>query len=242
MDGFDPLQSFGPDVAAQYPGHRRGDEEETVAFLAGLARDRPVLELAVGTGRIALPLASRGLTVDGIDQSEAMLAVLRQQPGGESLRVVRGDMAHDPAPSVPYGLVYLVYNTIGNILTQDGQVACFENVARQLEPDGVFVVETQVPWVSARRPSFVDAEHVDADTVVLDVNRYDRATQILSENHVRIAADGIRMGPIAQRLVSPAELDLMARIAGLRLLERYGGWQRERFTEDSARHVSVYGR
>lgn len=242
MDGFDPLQSFGPEIAARYDETSRGDEDETVAFLAELAGSRPVLELAIGTGRIALPLAARGLEVDGIEQSAAMIARLRDKPGGADLRVVQGDMAVDAGPGGPYGLVFLVFNTIGNILTQDGQVACFENAARQLLPDGVFVVEKQLPWVSVPREQFVNAEHVGADAVVLDVNRYDPSTQILSENHVRISADGIRMGPIAQRLVAPGELDLMARIAGLRLLDRWGGWQGEPFTAESTRHVSVYGR
>jgi SAM-dependent methyltransferase len=242
MDGFDPLQSFGPEIAARYDDTSRGDEDETVAFLAGLAGSRPVLELAIGTGRIALPLASRGIEVEGIEQSAAMIARLREKPGGADLRVVQGDMAVDAGPGGPYGLVFLVFNTIGNILTQDGQVACFENAARQLLPDGVFVVEKQVPWFSVPREQFVNAEYVGADAVVLDVNRYDPSTQILSENHVRISADGIRMGPIAQRLVTPGELDLMARIAGLRLVDRWGGWQGEPFTAASTRHVSVYGR
>ena len=242
MDGFDPLQSFGPEIAARYDDSLRGDEEETVTFLAGLAGSRPALELAIGTGRIALPLASRGIEVDGIEQSAAMIARLREKPGGAGLRIVHGDMAVDAGPGGPYGLVFLVFNTIGNILTQDGQVACFENAARQLLPDGVFVVEKQLPWVSVPREQFVNAEYVGADAVVLDVNRYDPSTQILSENHVRISADGIRMGPIAQRLVTPGELDLMARIAGLRLLDRWGGWRGEPFTAESTRHVSVYGR
>jgi SAM-dependent methyltransferase len=242
MDGFDPLQSFGPEIAARYDDTSRGNEDETVAFLAGLAGSRPVLELAIGTGRIALPLASRGIEVEGIEQSAAMIARLREKPGGAELRVVQGDMAVDAGPGGPYGLVFLVFNTIGNILTQDGQVACFENAARQLLPDGVFVVEKQVPWFSVPREQFVNAEYVGADAVVLDVNRYDPSTQILSENHVRISADGIRMGPIAQRLVTPGELDLMARIAGLRLVDRWGGWQGEPFTAASTRHVSVYGR
>jgi SAM-dependent methyltransferase len=242
MDGFDPLESFGPEIAAHYDESLRGDEEETVAFLVGLAGSQPALELAIGTGRIALPLAARGVRVDGIEQSAAMIARLREKPGGSDLRVVQGDMAVDAGPGGPYGLVFLVFNTIGNILTQDGQVACFENAARQLSPDGVFVVEMQLPWVSVPRSQFVNAEYVGADAVVLDVNRYDPSTQILCENHVRIGADGIRMGPIAQRLVAPGELDLMARIAGLRLVDRWGGWQGEPFDADSTRHVSVYGR
>jgi len=240
MDGFDPMQSFGPEVASHYDDSLRGDEEETADLLAALADSRPALEFAIGTGRIALPLAARGVPVDGIEQSSAMIARLREKPGGQDLRVAEGDMASDAGPGGPYGLVFLVFNTIGNILTQDGQVACFENAARQLLPGGVFVVEMELPWVSVPREQFVNAEYVGADAVVLDVNRYDPSTQVLSENHVRIAADGIRMGPISQRLVTPAELDLMARIAGLTLRERWSDWDGRPFTAESTMHVSVW--
>ena len=140
-----------------------------------------------------------------------------------------------------YGLVYLVYNTIGNLLTQDDQVRCFENAARHLADDGVFVLECRVPSAPSRPGhQFVDAEHVAADHVVLDVGRYDPVTQLLDENHVRIGAAGIVLSPISLRLAHPPEFDLMARIAGLRLRERWGGWNGEPFTAASWRHVSVY--
>lgn len=241
MDGFDPATSFGARVAAHYDDEPRGDEADAVWFLAGLAAGRPVCELAIGTGRIALPLAATGLDVCGIDLSRAMLDRLRQRPGGADLRVVRGDMTSE-APEGEFGLVYLVFNTIGNVLTQQGQVDVFGNAASRLLDDGVFVIETSTPWASAAAGQFVHAERVAADEVVLDVNRYDRATQLLSENHVTLSADGVRMGPIAQRLTTPAELDLMARLAGLRLLDRWGGWRGEPFTSDSRLHVSVWGR
>ena len=140
-----------------------------------------------------------------------------------------------------YRLVYLVFNTIGNLLTQDDQVDCFANAARHLAADGVFLVETGTP-ASMPSSQFVHAEQVDADAVVLDVCRYDLATQLLEENHVRLDASGVHLGPIAQRLVWPSELDLMARLVGLALRHRWGGWLREPFTSDSLRHVSVYGR
>ena len=241
MDGFDPAASFGPDVAAHYDDELRGDEDEAVAFLAALAGDRAVCEFAIGTGRIAVPLADRGVVVCGVDLSGAMLDQLRSRPGGAAIRVVQGDMTRD-APDGEFGLVYLVFNTIGNVLTQDGQVEVFRNAASRLSADGVFVIESATPWHTMPRRQFVEAEYVGNDEVVLDVNRYDPATQLLSENHVRITADGIRLGPIAQRLATPAELDLMARLTGLSLRERWGGWQREPFTGDSALHVSVYGR
>ncbi len=241
MEGFDPATSFGPDVAGRYDDHARGDEEETVDFLAEVAGGRPALELAIGTGRVALPLSSRGVQVDGIELSPDMVARLRDKPGGPDLTVVMGDMSRAEAPG-RYGLVYLVYNTIYNLLTQDDQVRCFENAARHLADDGVFVVEAGVPQAWLRGRQFVNAEYVGKDEVVLDVNQYDPVTQILDENHVHLTNDGIRLGPISCRLAHPSELDLMARIAGLRLLDRWGGWRREPFTADSTRHISVYGR
>ncbi|MPZ52796.1 MAG: methyltransferase domain-containing protein [Acidimicrobiia bacterium] len=240
MEGFDPKTSFGPDVAASYDDALRGDEDETVEFLAGLAGFELALELAIGTGRIALPLSERGIRVDGIELSADMIARLREKPGGENLTVVVGDMATAEAPG-PYGLVYLIYNTFHNLQTQDDQVRCFENAARHLTNDGVFVIECELASMRRGR-SFVDAERVGTDEVTLDVNRYDAVSQVLDENHVRIGDGGIRMGPISQRLVHPSEMDLMARIAGLRLRHRWSGWREEPFTASSTRHVSVYGR
>jgi len=239
MDGFDPLESFGPDVAARYDDDLRGDEDQTVDFLVEVADGRRVCEFAIGTGRIAVPLAARGVDVCGIDQSEAMLDRLRQRTA--DISVVRGDMTTD-GPDGHFGLIYLVYNTIGNVLTQQGQVAVFRNAAARLLPDGVFVIESATPWQTFGRSQFVEAEYVGSDSVVLDVNRFDPSTQLLSENHVQISAEGIRLGPIAQRLTTPAELDLMAQLAGLRLVERWGGWLRELFTGESPRHVSVWSR
>ncbi len=239
MDGFDPLQSFGPDVAARYDDELRGDEDQTVDFLVDLAAGRRACEFAIGTGRVAVPLAARGVDVCGIDQSEAMLDRLRERTA--DIPVVRGDMTTD-GPDGQFGLVYLVYNTIGNVVTQEGQVAVFRNAASRLVDDGVFVIESSTPWQTFGRSQFVEAEYVGSDSVVLDVNRFDASTQLLSENHVRITADGIRLGPIAQRLTTPAELDLMAQLAGLRLVERWGGWLREPFTGESRQHVSVWSR
>lgn len=239
MDGFDPLQSFGPDVAARYDDELRGDEDQTVDFLVDVAAGRRACEFAIGTGRVAVPLAARGVDVCGIDQSEAMLDRLRERTG--DIPVVRGDMTTD-GPEGRFGLVYLVYNTIGNVVTQEGQVAVFRNAASRLVDDGVFVIESSTPWQTFGRSQFVEAEYVGSDSVVLDVNRFDASTQLLSENHVRITADGIRLGPIAQRLTTPAELDLMAQLAGLRLVERWGGWLREPFTGESRQHVSVWSR
>ena len=241
MEGFDPKLSFGYETSKRYDAlETRGDEEQTVAFLARLAGQREALEFAVGTGRIAVPLTRAGVRVQGIEQSQHMVDRMREKPDGEKVDVLIGDMTRVDTGS-QYGLVYLVYNTIGNLLSQDDQVRCFENAARHLTNDGVFVLECRVPSAPSRPGvQFVDAERVAADQVTLDVGRYDPVTQVLDENHVRISADGIALDPISLRLAHPPEFDLMARIAGLRLRDRAAGWNREPFTPASWRHVSVY--
>ncbi len=252
MDGYDPSSSFGPETAATYDDSPRGDEAATVACLRRLAGAGPVLELAVGTGRIALPLAATGVRVDGVELSAAMVEVLRAKPGGRDLHVVLGDMAHlaDADVPGPYRLVHLVFNSVYNLLTQEDQVRCFAGVAPRLAEDGRFLLEAAVPGPGEASPGpdyrleqqYVAAEHVGTDRVVLDAGRYDPTTQLLRRTRVHVGADGVRLSPIVLRWASPAELDLMARLAGLRLHERWGGWDGEPFTPASRRHVSVYGR
>jgi SAM-dependent methyltransferase len=235
--------SFGEADAATYDDSLRGEEEATVAFLEQLARGGPALELAIGTGRIALPLAARGIEVDGIDFSPAMVAKLRAKPGGDQLAVKVGDFADVPVPGA-YRLIFVVYNTLFNLLTQDDQVRCFENVAAHLADDGLFVVEAFVPTylTRLRDDQYVDAERIDVGEVRLDVGRHDPVAQILDESHVVLSSAGVHLAPIVTRYAWPSELDLMARIAGLRLEDRWSGWEREPFTGASRRHVSVYGR
>jgi SAM-dependent methyltransferase len=241
MENYEPAMSFGEEAAADYEDRPRGDEDEAVAFLVGLAGEGPALELAIGTGRIALPLAARGIRVDGIDISPHMVAKLRDKPGGDRLSVTMGDFADVPVEG-SYPLVYLVYNTLHNLLTQDDQVRCFENVAAHLTEDGSFVVEAGVPNVlhALRGDQYVDAESIEVDEVWLDMGRHDPVTQRHDETHVRLTRDGVRLFPIVQRYTWPSELDLMARIAGLRLKERWDGWNREPFTA-TGNVVSVYG-
>ena len=244
MEGFEPLRSFGEDAAEGYDEtSQRGDEEATVAFLARLARGGPALELAVGTGRIALPLAATGLTVDGIDISPAMVVKLRAKPGGDQISVTMGDFADVPVPGT-YRLIFVVFNTLFNLLIQEDQVRCFENVAAHLTDDGVFVVEAFVPTYlhRLRDDQYVDAEAIGVGEVRLDVGRHDPVTQMLDESHVVLSPEGVRLFPIVCRYAWPSELDLMARIAGLRLHGRWAGWDGEPFNATSARHVSVYGR
>jgi len=243
MKHYEPGLSFGEDAAAIYDNAGRGDEVATVAFLEQLAGDGPALELAIGTGRIALPLAARGVHVDGIDISPAMVARLRAKPGGDQISVTMGDFAEVPVQGT-YRLIFVVFNTLFNLLTQDDQVRCFENVAAHLTDDGSFVVEAQVPTflTRLRDDQYVDAEGIGVDEVRLDVGRYDPVTQILDESHVHLSREGVRLYPIVTRYAWPSEIDLMARIAGLRLRDRWAGWNREPFNSTSSRHVSVYGR
>jgi SAM-dependent methyltransferase len=242
MKGYE--RGFGEDIAEHYDELSvRGDEEATVAFLEQLARSGPALELAIGTGRIALPLAARGVVVDGIDLSPAMVAKLRAKPGGNQLTVTIGDFAEVPVPGT-YRLIYVVFNTLFNLLTQDEQVRCFENVAAHLTADGAFVVEAGTPdWLyRLRNNQHVDAEAIEVAEVRLDVLRHDPLTQTIEESHVFLSAGRTRMWPVVQRYSWNSELDLMARIAGLRLQERWAGWSREPFGSASPNCISVYGR
>ena len=243
MRNFDPLRAFDEEVAATYDDSLRGDEEETVAFLAKLAQGGPALELAIGTGRIGLPLAARGIRVDGIEISPAMVARLRAKPGGDRIAVTMGDFADVPVDGA-YRLIFVVFNTLFNLLTQDDQVRCFENVATHLTADGAFVVEAFVPAYlnRLRDDQYVDAERIEVGEVRLDVGRHDPVAQILDESHVVLTREGVRLYPIVTRYAWPSELDLMARIAGLRLAHRWSGWQHEPFTAASRRQVSVYQR
>ncbi len=243
MKDYEPVLSFGERVAAGYDDELRGDEDDAVAFLRKLAGDGPALELAIGTGRIGLPLAATGVRVDGIELSPAMAGRLRAKPGGDQIRVTIGDFADVGVPD-SYRLVFVVFNTFFNLLTQEDQVRCFENVARHLTDDGAFVIEAGVPdpFHSLRGGQYVDAEAIEIDEVTLDVGRYDPVTQILEESHVVLSPAGIELFPIVTRYVWPSEMDLMARIAGLHLAHRWGGWNDEPFTAASDRAISVYCR
>lgn len=210
----------------------------TVDFLADLAGEGSALELAIGTGRVALPLSERGVAVHGIELSEAMASQLRRKPGSEAIPVTIGDMATTRLPGA-FTVVYLVYNTIGNLLTQDEQVECFRTAAAHLEPGGCFVIEVFVPDLQrlppgeTTRPFHVGEHHLGFDT-------YDVVRQQLVSHHFRINGDRVDTGRTPQRYVWPSELDLMARLAGMRLRERWSDWKRSPFTADSRSHVSVW--
>ena len=211
-----------------------------VDFLAALAGGGRALELGVGTGRLALPLAERGVHVQGIDASQAMLDRLRAKPGGEDIALTLGDFA-DVAVDGDFDLIYVVFNTFFALLEQDRQVICFSQVAAHLTAHGVFVIEAFVPDPTLYdRGQRLSAVRVETDRVQLDASRLDPVTQRVTSQHILIGAEGIMLLPIQLRFAWPSELDLMARLAGLRLRERYGGWQGEAFSASSASHVSVY--
>jgi len=212
--------------------------EPAVSFLADLTRGGAALELGIGTGRIALPLSQRGVHVHGIDLSAAMLERLRVKAGGQDIDVTLGDFATTKVEGT-FTLAYLVFNTIMNLTTQDEQVACFRNVARHLEPGGCFVIELNVPRLQRLPPG----ETFQAFTVSptrLGFDEYDVASQGLISHHYRVEDGQLNVHSIPFRYVWPSELDLMARLAGMTLRERWSGWNREPFTSDSTQHVSVW--
>jgi SAM-dependent methyltransferase len=234
---------FGERVAASYDEDSAGMfdpalVEAAVDTLAELAVDGGALEFAVGTGRIARPLAERGVRVVGIDNSRAMLARLAEKPGSERIETVVGDMAATRIDG-DFSLVYLVFNTIFNLTTQDGQVACFQNAAAHLRSGGRFVIEARVPELQ-RLPLGQTVLPWRADPTGMSYYVYDVVTQRLSGQHYDIENGRIEASPIELRYAWPAELDLMARLAGMRLEERWAGWDGEPFTGLSPAHVSVY--
>jgi SAM-dependent methyltransferase len=232
-----PVDHFGEAVAARYDEgsaemFEPGAVDPAVAFLAELAGDGAALELGIGTGRIALPLAACGVPVRGTDLSEAMVARLRAKPGGKQIEVAIGDFATTRVDGT-FSLVYLVFNTIGNLTRQDEQVACFENAAAHLAPGGCFVIEVGVPGVGRLEVFDLSDTHVGVD------ERHP-ATQRLVSHHFSLVDGTWVRSSIPFRSVGPGELDLMARLAGLTLRERWADWSREPFTDESTKHVSVW--
>lgn len=243
MAGFEDPAFYG-DCWADVYDEWHGDLDPALAaeFLAGLAGGGPALELAIGTGRVALPLAARGVAVEGIDASQAMVDRLRAKPGGDAIQVTIGDMA-EVGVAGPFRLVYLVFNTLFGLLSQERQADCFRNAARVLGPGGMFVIECFVPDLARYdRGQRVEARSVTDDSASMELSRHDVAHQRITSQIIIFGLQGMRMRPVALRYSWPAELDLMAERAGLRLRERYGGWDRHPFDSASAGHVSVYER
>lgn len=240
MDGY-RSDTYGQRVAQMYDSLHPGvlTSDPAVDRLAELAAEGPVLELGVGTGRLAVPLARRGLRVTGVDISPAMLDVLAAKPGGELVERVQGDFAQLCLPG-RYRLAVCAADTLFLLTTQDRQVNCFASVAEHLLPEGAFVIEAFVPDRARASTGNVTVRKVGAEQVVLGASTHDAARQSIEGAQILIDAQGIRFAPASMRYAWPSELDLMARLAGLRLRDRWGGWQGEPFTTQCARHVSVY--
>ncbi|MEM8818928.1 MAG: class I SAM-dependent methyltransferase [Pseudomonadota bacterium] len=233
---------FDEAVATQYDRDTAAAENDPipsiVALLAELAGQGQALEFAIGTGRIALPLAARGVSVAGIELSRPMIERLRAKPGGETLPVRVGDMAKTRMPG-EFTLVYLVFNTINNLVTQDAQIACFENAAAHLAPGGAFLVEVGVPPLQ-RLPLGETLLAFERSERHWGVDEIDVVSQRFTSHHLRLRDAGFERQSIPFRYVWPSELDLMARIAGLKLVERWSGWMKQPFTNTSTRHISVW--
>ena len=234
---------FGEDVAERYDNgswdmFSQEVLDPTVDLLAELAGGGLALELGIGTGRVALPLAERGVEVHGIDLSRAMVAKLREKPGGDRIPVEIGDFASTRADGT-FTLAYLVFNTINNLTAQAEQVACFRNAAAHLEPGGCFLIEVGVPQLRRLPPG--ETFHVfDVSETHWGFDEYEVVNQGLVSHHFTLRDGQIVRRSIPFRYVWPAELDLMAELAGMTLRDRWSGWRREPFTSESRKHVSVW--
>jgi SAM-dependent methyltransferase len=238
-----PDDYFGERVAERYDESSADMFDSAVVdpvvdFLVELADGGAVLELGIGTGRIALPLSQRGVRVHGIDLSEAMVARLRAKPGAGRIGLTIGDFATTRVEGT-FSVAYLVFNTIMNLTTQGEQVACFQNVAAHLEPGGRFVIEVGVPALQ-RLPPGETVHAFEVRDTKLGFDEYDVVSQGLISHHYTLHGGELDVLSMPFRYVWPAELDLMARLAEMTLRERWGGWNREPFTSDSTMHVSVW--
>jgi len=240
---YDPA-AYGRAVAEEYDSLYRTVPEtaETVAALADMSNGEPILEMGIGTGRLALPLRARGIEVAGIEGSEEMVEQLRAKTGGGDVPVVIGDFAEARVEG-EFAVVVLALHTIFGLPSPEQQIRCFENAARHLRPGGVFVIEARVidpadfKGGQALAPRFADTEQVE-----LQVQRFDAVTQRVDVTNIHLSGGGVKLNSYVNQYATPREFDLMARIAGLRLRERWEDWLHEPFTAHSRRHVSVYER
>jgi SAM-dependent methyltransferase len=249
MKAYDDA-SYGERIATVYDSFYPGHEEGAIDLLFELAAGGRVLELGIGTGRMALPLAERGLEVLGIDASPAMTERLRAKPGGDRIRVVQGSFAEMPAAldGERFDLIFVVFNTFFALLTQEEQVQCFRSAAAHLTNAGLrrgpgcFLIEAFVPDLARYEDGqAVRLVHLSQDAVRLDVAQLDPVAQQIASQHVVLTEEGLQLYPVKLRYAWPTELDLMAELAGLTLQHRWGSWRKDPFTKESGKHISVYG-
>ena len=241
MENYGP-STYGDRIADVYDElySHLADVSPVVDLLAGLAEKGRALELGIGTGRVAVPLAAAGVTVEGIDASEAMVAKLRAKAGGADIRVTLGDLA-DVAVEGRFRLIYVPFNTFFALTSQQEQIQCLRNVAAHLEEGGWFVMDAWVPDLTRYRSNqTLTTNQITADHVVLDASQHDPVTQTVRSSHIVLDGSGVHLYPVAVRYAWPAELDAMALVAGLELVHRYGDYDRRPFDASSPRHVSIY--
>jgi SAM-dependent methyltransferase len=234
--------TYGDQIAEIYDEFYAAYEPASIELLAELAGDGAVLELGIGTGRIALPLLEKGVEVQGIDASEAMLSKLRSKPHGSEIDVLVSSFDEFKLDR-RFRLIYVVFNTFFGLLTQEKQVRCFQSVAEHLTADGKFLMEVFVPDPCRFEDhQTVRAIDLEEERIRLEVSRFDPVAQQVASQHTLISRDGVRFHPVKLRYAWPSELDLMARIAGLSLRHRWGSWSKDDFHKSSQTHISVYGR
>ncbi|NOY55206.1 MAG: class I SAM-dependent methyltransferase [Actinobacteria bacterium] len=240
MDGYE-ASTYGDRIAGVYDDlYAQLDPGDAVALLSDLAGAGPVLELGIGTGRVALPLRARGVEVHGVDASTAMVARLREKPGGADIPVVIGDFADVPVEG-SFSLIYAAFNTFFALLTRDDQMRCFRQVANRLLPGGRFLIETFIPDLTRfDRGQRTYVTEIEPESVTLNVDLHDQANQLVRSQKIVLSKDSIDFFPVTIRYAYPAELDLMARLAGLDLEHRWEDWKRHAFTARSEQHLSIY--
>ncbi|HZE68141.1 MAG TPA: class I SAM-dependent methyltransferase [Pyrinomonadaceae bacterium] len=235
-----PYETYGERVAGVYDDWYGDYDPDSINVLAELAGGGRALELGIGTGRLALPLVARNVVVHGVDASTSMVSRLRAKPGGDRIPVTPGNFA-DVAVDGEFILIYIVFNTFFALTSQAEQVRCFRNVAGHLSPGGCFLIEAFVPDLRRFNGGQVNwATKVTEELVELDVGQHDAASQHVTSQKVVLTEGGVRLYPIQIRYAWPSEIDLMAQLAGLRLRERWSNWQREPFTSESQKHISIY--
>ena len=245
-DGYGP-STYGDRIAdaydERYLSRFADDTDRAVSFLKQLAGDGPALELGVGTGRIAIPLSQAGVEVHGIDMSEAMVSKMRSKPGGEAIHVTIGNFGDFDLPT-RFRAIYVVFNTFFGLLTQDEQISCFGAIARHLSEDGVFVMQAFVPDVTRFdvHNQRISVEAVGTDEVSIETSTHDPFEQRTDSAYVVLGGRGVQFYPVKLRYAYVSELDLMARIAGLAVRERWAGWQREPYPGATWMHVTVWER
>lgn len=239
MDDYSE-ETYGDRIAGIYDHWYSKFEPSAIQTLAELAHGGKVLELGIGTGRIAIPLLNTGLSIHGIDASESMITRLREKPGGKRIPISKGNFADVPIEG-QYSLIYVVFNTFFALLTQDEQIRCFQNVAKHLASDGVFVIEAFVPDMKRfTAGQAIRVTRIELNEVQIDVSQIDPISQVVNSQHIVLTEQGTRLFPVKLRYVWPVEMDLMARLSQLQLKERWSDWGKNQFTADSGKHISVY--